>query len=172
MRDSPGAAAPASASAEAEDTLGAQAAAALAGSGSSSGAPAVGAALPSDDWATGARQVEAVIARVHRRPEDNFAELSAITSSSREAAAACADQVANLDIMVRQFVENNSGRGASRDDDDAQERQRQKAQLAAEMTTWNMVNTARKLWTIRGRIPRTSGTLPLTYSRLWGKPST
>ena len=113
MGDSPGAAAPAAASAEAEATLGARAAAALAGSGSSSGAPAVGAALPSDDWVTWARQIEAEFARVHKRLDDNFAELSATASSSREAAAACADQVANLDIIVRQFVENNSGRVAS-----------------------------------------------------------
>ena len=89
MGDSPGAAAPAAASAEAEDTLGAPAAAALAGSRSSSGAPAVGAALPSDDWAKWGRQVEAEFARVHKRLDDNFAELSAIASSSREAAAAC-----------------------------------------------------------------------------------
>ena len=135
MGDSPDAAAPAAASAEAEDTLDARAAAALAGSGSSSGAPTVRVALPSDDWATWARQVEAEFARVHKRLDDNFAELSTIASSSREAAAACTDQVANLDIMVRQFMENNSGRVASRDDGDAQERQRQKAQLDIEMTT-------------------------------------
>ena len=109
MGDSPGAAAPAAASAEAEATLGARAAAALAGSGSSSGAPAVGAPLPSDDWATWARQV-AEFARVHKRLDDNFPELSATASASREAAATCADQVATLDIMVRQFVENNAGR--------------------------------------------------------------
>ena len=169
MGDSPGAAAPAAASAEAEHTLGARAAAALAGSGSSSGAPAVGAALPSDDWATWARQVEAEFARVHERLDDNFAELSATASSSREAAAACADQVANLDIMVRQFVKNNSGRVASRDDGDAQERQRQKAQLATEMTTWNKVNTARKLWIIRGRIPPNLGDSPADLQAFVGE---
>ena len=42
--------------------------------------------------------------------DDNFAELLATASASREAAATCADQVATLDIMVRQFVENNAGR--------------------------------------------------------------
>ena len=173
MGDSPGAAAPAAASANAEDTLGDRAAAALASSGSSCGAQPVGADLPADDWATWAGQVEAEFARVHKRLDDNYAELSAIASSSREAADACTDQVANLDIMVRQFMENNSGRVASRDDGEDQERQRQKAQLATELTTWNKVNTARKLWIIRGRIPpRTSGTHPLTCSRLWGRPST
>ena len=160
MGDSPGAAAPEAASVEAEDTLGARTAAALAGSGSSSGAPAVGAALPSDDWATWARQVEAEFARVHKRLDDDFAELSAIASSSREAAAACTDQVANLDIMVGQFMENNAGRVASRDNGDAQERQRQKKQLATEMTTWNKVSTATKLWIIRGRIPPNLGDSP------------
>ena len=122
MGDSPGAAAPAAASAEAETTLGARAAAALAGSGSSSGAPAVGAALPSDDWPTWARQVE--FARIHKRLDDNFAEVSASASTSREAAAAFVDQVANMDIIVRQFVVNNSDRVASRDDGDAQKRHR------------------------------------------------
>ena len=169
MGDSPGTAAPAAASAEAEDTLGARAAPALAGSGSSSGAPTVGAALPSDDWATWARQVEAEFERVHKRLVDNFAELSAIASSSREAAAACTDQVANLDIIVRQFMGNNSGRVAFRDDGDAQERQRQKAQLATEMTTWNRVNTARKLWIIRGRIPPNLGDSPADLQSFMGE---
>ena len=122
MGDSPGAVAPAAASAEAEVTLRARAAAALAGSGSSSEAPAVGAALPSDDLATWARQVEAEFARVHARLDENIAEISASTSSAREVAAACAEQVANFDIFLRQFVENNSGRVASRDDGGAQER--------------------------------------------------
>ena len=126
-RDSPGAAAPAAASAEAGATPRARAAAALAGAGYSSGAPAVGAALPSDDLATWARQVEAELARVHARLDEKIAEISATTSSSREVAAACADQVANSDIILRQFVENNSGRVASRDDGDAHEWQRQKA---------------------------------------------
>ena len=126
MGDSPSAAAPAAASGEAEATLRARAAAALAGSGSSSGAPAVGAASRSDDLATWARQVEAELARVHARLDETFAEISATTSSSREVAAVCADQVANFDIILRQFVENNSDRVASRDDRDAQERQRQK----------------------------------------------
>ena len=34
-------------------------------------------------------------------------------------------------------MENNSDRVASRDDGDAQERQREKAQLTTEMATWN-----------------------------------
>ena len=42
-----------------------------------------------------------------------MAEISATNSSSRELAAACADQVANFDIILRQFVENISGRVAS-----------------------------------------------------------
>ena len=63
MGDSPGTVAPAAASVEAEDTLGARTAADLAGSRSSSGAPAVGAVLRSDYWATWARQVEAEFAR-------------------------------------------------------------------------------------------------------------
>ena len=176
MDDSPGAAAPAAASAEAEATLRARAAtlraraaAAFAGSGSSSGAPAVGAALPSDDLATWARQVEAEFARVHKRLDEKIAELSATASSSREVAAACANQVANLDIIVRQFVENNSGRVASRDDGDTQERQRKKAQLATEMTTWNKVNTARKLWIIRGRIPPNLGDSPADLQSFVGE---
>ena len=70
--DSPGAAAPAAASAEAEGTLRARAAAALVGSGSSSRAPAVGAALPSDDLATWAQQVEAEFAPVHARLDDKI----------------------------------------------------------------------------------------------------
>ena len=71
-----------------------------------------------------------------------MAKISATASSSREVATACADQVANFDIILRQFVENNSGRvAASRDDGDAQERQRQKAQLTTEMATWNKVNS-------------------------------
>ena len=39
------------------------------------------------------------------------------------------------------------------DDGDAQERQRQKAQLTDDMATWKKIYTARKLWIIRGRIP-------------------
>ena len=113
--------------------------------------------LPSDDLATWARQVEAELARVHTRLDDFFAELSATTSSSHEIAAACADQVANSDFILRQFVENNSGRVACRDDGDAQERQRLKAQLSTEMATWNNVNTARKLSIIRGHIPLNLG---------------
>ena len=157
MGDSPGAAALAAASAEAENTLGVPAAASIAGSGSFSGAPAVGASLLSDDWATWARQVEAEFALVHKRLDDSHADLSAIAFSAREAVAACTDQVANRVIMVRQFVENNSGRVASQDDGYAQERQRKKAQLATEMTTWNKVNTAKKLWLIQGRIPPNLG---------------
>ena len=101
MGDSPGAAAPAAASAEGETALRARVAAALAGSGSSSGAPAVGAAVPSDDFDTWARQVEAELARVHARLDEKFAEISATTSFSREVAAACADQVANFGIILR-----------------------------------------------------------------------
>ena len=169
MGDSPGAAAPAAASAEAEATLRARAAAALAGSESSSGAPAVGAALPSDDLATWARQVEAEFARVHARLDQTFAEISAATSSSREVAAACADQVANFDIIPRQFVKNNPGRVASRDDGDAQVRQRQKAQLTTEMATWNKVNTARKLWIILGGIPPNLGDSPADLQSFVGE---
>ena len=109
--------------------------------------------LALDYCATWARQVEDKFARVQERLDEKIADLSATASSSGEVAAACADQVANLDIIVRQFVENNSGRVASRDDGDAQEWQRQKAKLATETTTLNKVNTARKLWIIRGRIP-------------------
>ena len=72
MGDSPGAVAPAAASDEAEATLRARAAAALAGSGYSSGAPAVGAALPLDDLATWARQVEAEFVRVHARLDEKW----------------------------------------------------------------------------------------------------
>ena len=86
MGDSPDAVAPAAASAKVEDTLGARAAAALASSGASSGAQPAGAASPSGDWATWARQVEAEFARVHKRLDDNYAELSALASSTREAA--------------------------------------------------------------------------------------
>ena len=101
MGDSPGDATAANASAEAEATLRARAAAAVTGSGSSSGAPAVGAALPSDDLVTWVRQVEAEFARVHARLDETFAEISATTSSSREVADACADQVANFDLILR-----------------------------------------------------------------------
>ena len=72
MGDSPGAAVPAAASADAEATPRARAAATLAGSEFSSGAPAVGAALRSDDWATWARQVEVEFARVHERLDRFF----------------------------------------------------------------------------------------------------
>ena len=106
MGDSPGAEAPAAASAEAEAALRARTAAALARSGSFSRAPAVGAALPLNDWVTWARQVEAEFARVHKRLDETFAGLSATVSSSREVEAACADQVANLETIVRRFVEN------------------------------------------------------------------
>ena len=160
MSDSPGAAAPAAASAEAEATLRARAAASLADSRSSSGAPAVGAALPSDDMATWARQVEAEFAGIYTCLDEKFAELSATIASSGVLAAAYADQVANFDIILRQFVENNSGPVAPREDGEAQERQRQKAQLATKMATWNKVNTARKLWIIRGRIPPNLGDSP------------
>ena len=68
-----------------------------------------------------------------------------------------------------QFMENNSGRVASRDNGDAQERQRQKAQLATEMTTWNKVNTARKLWIIRGRIPPNFGDSPADLQSFVGE---
>ena len=78
-----------------------------------------------------------------------MAKISATASSSREVATACADQVANFDSILRQFVENKSGRvTASRDEGDGQDRQRQNAQLTTEMATWNKVNTARKLWII------------------------
>ena len=105
MSDSPGTAAPAAASAEAEATMRARAATALAGSGSSSGAPAVGAASPSDDLATWLRQVEAEFVRVHARLDGKTAEISTTTCSSREVATACADQVSNFDIILRQFVD-------------------------------------------------------------------
>ena len=123
MGDSPDAAAPAAASAKAEATLRVRAAAALAGSGSPSGARAVGAALHIDveKWA---RQVEAEFAPVHARLDETFAEISATTCCPREVAAVCADQVANSDIILCQFVKNNSCRVASRDYGDAQERQR------------------------------------------------
>ena len=126
---------PAAASAEAEATLRVRAAKALTGSESSAGAPAVGAALPSDDLVTWARQAEAEFARVHARLDEMFAEISATTSSSREVAAAGADQVANFDFILRQLMENNSGRVASRDDGNAQERQCQNAQLTTGMAT-------------------------------------
>ena len=161
MGDLPDAAAPAATSDEAEVTLRAQVAAALAGSGSSSGASAVGTSLTSDDLATWTRQVEAKIARVHARLDEDLADISTTDSSSREVATACADQVANFDIILRQFAENNFGRvAASRDDGDAQERQRQKTQISTEMATWNKVNTARKLWIIRGRDPPNVGDSP------------
>ena len=169
MGDSSGAAAPAAASVEAEHTLGARTDAALAGSGSSSGAPAVGATSLSDDWAARARQVEAEFAQVHNRLDHNFAGLSAVASSPREAAAACTDQVANFDIMARQFIENNTGRVASRNDSDTLERQRQTAQLATEMTTWNKVNTARKLWIIGSRVPLNLGDSPADLQSLVGE---
>ena len=38
---------------------------------------------------------------------------AATNSSFRQVAAACADQVASFDIVLRQFVENNYGRVAS-----------------------------------------------------------
>ena len=110
MGDSPGAAAPAAAIAEAGASLRARAAAALAGSGSSSGVPAVGAALPSDDLAAWAHQVEAEYARVHAHLDETFSKLSATTSSSREIVAVCSDQAAIFDIILRQFVKNNSDR--------------------------------------------------------------
>ena len=169
MGDSPGAAAPADASAEAETTLRARAAAALVGLGSSTGAPTDGAALPSNDLATWARQVEAEFAPFHARLDETFAEIFATTSSSREVATACADQVAHFAIILPQVVENNSGPVASRDDGDARERQRQKAQLTTEMATWNKVNTARKLWIIRGRIPPNLGDSPANLQSFVGE---
>ena len=57
-------------------------------------------------------------------------------------------------------MENNPDRVAYRNDGDAQERQRQKAQLATEMANWNKVNIARKLWIIRGGIPPNLGDSP------------
>ena len=165
MGDSPGAAAPAAASAEAEDTLGARAAAALAGSGSFSGAPAVGAALPSDDWAAWARRVEAEFALVHKRLGDNFAELSAIASSSREAAAACADQVSNLDIMVRQFMENNSGRVASRTTATLRNGSAKKHNIPPKWPLGTRSTQLGSCGLFDGVPPRASGTLPLTCSR-------
>ena len=170
MRDSPGASAPAAAGDEAEATLRARAAAALAGSGFYYGAPAVGAALPSDDLATWARQVEAEFARVHGRPDETVTEISATVSSSREVATACVDQVENFNIILRQFVENNSGRVAAfRDDGDAQERQPQKAQLTTEIATWNKVNTTRELWIIRGRIRPNLGGSPADLQSFVGE---
>ena len=76
-------------------------------------------------YVRGGRQVEAEFARINARLDETLAEMSVTVSSSREAANAYADQVANFDLVLRQFVENNSGRvAASSDDGDAQERQR------------------------------------------------
>ena len=154
MGDSPDAAARAAISDEAEAALQARAAAALAGSGSTSGAPAVGVPLTSADLAKWAGQVEAEFTRVKARFDDKIAVVSEAVSSAREVTTACADRFANLDVILRQFIENNSGRtAASRDDGDAREGQRQKAQLTDDMATWKNVNTARKLWIIGERIP-------------------
>ena len=71
--------------------------------------------------------------------------------------------------MVLQFVETNSGRVASPDDGDAQERDRQKAHLATEMTTWNKANTAWKLWIMRGRIPLILGDSPADLQSFVGE---
>ena len=96
--------------------------------------------------------------------------MSEAVSSAREVATACADQLANLDVILRQFTENNSGgTAASRDDGDAQERQRQKAQLTNDMATWKKVNTARKLWIIRGRIPPNLGNSPADLQSFVGE---
>ena len=138
--------------------------------GSSSGASVVGAALTSDDLATWAGQVEAEFARVNARLDEKLAEMSGTVPSSREVATACADQMANFDVVVRQFVENNSGLVAtSRDNVDAQERQRRKAQLTTEMSTWDKINTARKLWIIRGRIPPNLGDSPADLQSFVGE---
>lgn len=143
MGDSSAAAAPASVNNEVNAALRARAAAAFAGSGFTSGTPAVGAALTSHGLATCARQVEDAFARVNARFYQTWAEMSATVCFAREIATACADQVANFHVVLRQFVENSSGRvTASRDAGDAQERHRQKAQIMSEMATWNKVSTA------------------------------
>ena len=46
-----------------------------------------------------------------------MAVASEAVSSTCEVATACADRVANFDIILRQFVENNSGRAAASRDE-------------------------------------------------------
>ena len=134
MGDSQDAAARSVTSDEAEASLRARATAALAGSGSTSEAPAAGVPLTSTYQAKWAGQVEAEFARVNARRDDKIAVVSETVSFAREVATACVDHVANLDVILRQFIENNSGRtAASRNDGDAQERQRQNAQHTDDM---------------------------------------
>ena len=170
MGDSPAAGLPASASDEAEAAMRTRAAAALASSGSTLGAPVVGAALTSDDLSTWAGQVEAECARVNERFDGKLVEMSATVYSAREVATACAHQVANLDVVLCQFVEKSSGRvAASQDDGDALERHRQKAQMTTELATWNKMNTTRKLWIIRVRIPPNLGDSPADLQSFVGE---
>ena len=81
-------------------------------------------------------------------------------------------QVTNFNVILRQFVENDSVRAAaSRNDGDTQERQRQKVQLTDEMATWKM-STPPGSCGLFGGVSHTSGTSLLTCSRSWGRPST
>ena len=67
---------------------------------------------------------------------------------------ACAAQSAYLEIAFQQFVDNHADSVlTSRDDGDARECLRQKAQLSENTAPWKKVSTLRKHLIIRRRIP-------------------
>ena len=90
-----------------------------------------------------------------------LAAISGDISSAREMATACADLVTKLDMMLRHFVDNNSGQVAIFGDDGGDhERRRWKAQLADNTAKCKKVNTSRKLWMVRWRDPPNLGDPP------------
>ena len=123
MGDSLNAAARAATSYEAEDALRDRAAAALVGCGPNSGAPAVDVLLTSADLAKWAGKVEAEFTWVNARFDDRIAVVSEAVSAARGVATSCTYQVTDLDVILCQFIEHNSGRTAAfRGDGDAQAR--------------------------------------------------
>lgn len=145
MPDAAASAVPTAAS-QAEAVLRAQAIAAQGGSGSSPKEPAAGELLNVTDLAKWAAQVEAEFERGKQTTnslDTRLAALSDSVASAQVAVTACTAQVAHCEAVIHQFIDNQSGRSAaSRDDGDAQDRQRQKAQLNKDTSTWEKVSTS------------------------------
>ena len=131
------------------------------GAESSSAAPRVEAGLTLADLVRWAEQIAVEISRFIGAIDTKVNELTASVASIRDRVAACAAQSAHFEIAFQQFVDNHADRvHTSRDDGDARERLRQKAQLSENTVLWKKMSTVRKLWIIRGSMPPNLGDSP------------
>ena len=120
----------------------------------SSAAPQVEAGLTSAQFIRWAELMEVEVSRFKGAIDTKVNELAASVSSTRDGVAAFAAQSTHLEVAFQQFVDNHADRVlTSRNDGDARERPRQKAQMSEDTMRWKEVSTVRKRWVIRGRIP-------------------